>query len=322
MLIIWLSSSSCHLPVVSCFLLLLFSFSLQLQRILVCCIVVVEVEFAVSSFLRCLNCFCSIIELILLRSSRCFFAISYHLLLSFSFPSFFFFSCEPLLSFLLFLLLLSSLCFKHHLLLLLSYLVLLLYLLSVFSRWLLLSSWRWLWLWWWFNLLRLDDCCLLEGFSSVNYCVIHFILEKSLIKEIRESVLNEGKREYLVNVRPFFWFLRQHFVNKGPQVLAVLGGNRSVPSANNIHQKSVHVRCFEGVLQCAKFVQDAAKRPNVCLRVVGLSLAYFWAQIERSSDLGLTNLESVLENTRDTEVAELHGSVLHQKHVLSLQISV
>ena len=91
-------------------------------------------------------------------------------------------------------------------------------------------------------------------------------------------------------------------------------------SLDDLFVEALHVVGAEGRHQGAHLVQDAAKRPNVALAVVGLVAPHLWTRVVRSACLRVT--QALLHNFRDVKIAKLRLHVFEQEQVCTLHIPV
>jgi len=84
----------------------------------------------------------------------------------------------------------------------------------------------------------------------------------------------------------------------------------------------VHVHPFKRWLQSTELIEYNSKRPNVTLEGVRTPLDYFRAQIVRSTDHRLRDINGVLQNAGDTEITDLNLALLRQEEVLALQVTM
>ena len=91
-------------------------------------------------------------------------------------------------------------------------------------------------------------------------------------------------------------------------------------SLDDLFVEALHVVCTEGRHQGAHLVQDAAKRPNVALAVVGLVAPHLGTRVVWSACLRVA--QALLDNFRDVKIAKLRLHVFEQEQVCTLHISV
>ena len=84
--------------------------------------------------------------------------------------------------------------------------------------------------------------------------------------------------------------------------------------------KALHIICSEGRHKCTHLVQDATKRPDVALRIVGHITPNLRACIVGCASLSVA--EAFLDNFRNVKISEFGLHVLEQKDVCTLHVAV
>ena len=104
--------------------------------------------------------------------------------------------------------------------------------------------------------------------------------------------------------------------------MAVCRWDGGVVSTQDLQDQPLHRVGIESMSQSHHLVQDAAKRPDVRLLVVGLLLTNFGREVVRSANSSLSAVIGVLKDSRNAEVTYLDLATLSHEDVLRLQISV
>ena len=76
------------------------------------------------------------------------------------------------------------------------------------------------------------------------------------------------------------------------------------------------------MLEGAKLVKNAAKRPNITLMIVGLLLAQLRAEVVRRADNGVSEVRRLVQHLRHTQIPNLDLVFLSQEHVNGLDVSM
>ena len=106
----------------------------------------------------------------------------------------------------------------------------------------------------------------------MQYCVRKFLLVYILVQQMLYSVSNFGHIQDAVDIRSLTWIFLEA---EGDEVLDDLGElrrNRWVPTIADLNTDVNQVLASPGYLQSYHLVKKYTKRPNVCRRVVRLTL--------------------------------------------------
>ena len=99
-------------------------------------------------------------------------------------------------------------------------------------------------------------------------------------------------------------------------------GNWRIVASEDFVDQVLHAVGIKGVLQGEHFIQNATHTPDVTLLVVRFLLANLRRQVVRGANGSLSAVVSVLEQSGNSKVPNLHISLLCQEYILSFQVSV
>jgi len=114
----------------------------------------------------------------------------------------------------------------------------------------------------------------------------------------------------------------QHVGQQVFQVLRVVRWYLGIIASENFEHQALHAVSVEGMAQCHHLIQNAAERPDVRLLVVRFFLADLWREVVRCANGSLCTVVSVLQHSRNSEVADLYRPVLVHENVLGLQVTM
>ena len=84
--------------------------------------------------------------------------------------------------------------------------------------------------------------------------------------------------------------------------------------------KALHVVCAERRNQGTHLIKDAAERPDITLRVIGLITPYLWTCVIGCASLCVTQF--LFDNLAYIEISKLGLHVLEQEQVCTFHVSV
>ena len=141
-------------------------------------------------------------------------------------------------------------------------------------------------------------------------------------QQLGDPIWQEGLLQDLAHTWPLLRLFDQHLSNDTLQVFRVRRRNGWVVAAEDLEYETLHRVCVEGVPQRNHLIQDAAKRPNIWLLVVGLLLADLGWQIVWCSDSRLGTVVSVLQDASNSKVTDLDLAALSHENVLGLEVTM
>ncbi len=141
-------------------------------------------------------------------------------------------------------------------------------------------------------------------FALVFFRILLFRVQKA-----EHHLLHKLQRKKLLYVGSLVGVLVQEHHDQVLQVLRINFGNGVLFFLNDFNEQTHQVSGFEGVLQGAKLVEDAAQTPDVGLEGIGLVLAGFRRHVVGSSHDGFRIFESALQNFADSEVPDFDNAV-------------
>mmetsp|Transcript_18866 Transcript_18866/g.35991 ORF Transcript_18866/g.35991 Transcript_18866/m.35991 type:complete len:332 (-) Transcript_18866:15-1010(-) len=113
----------------------------------------------------------------------------------------------------------------------------------------------------------------------------------------------------------------QHTVHQQaqPRLVEVLR-DRGVRAVGNLVDKAHEALSFEGVLEGAQLVHDAAQGPDIGLVRVRLVGAHLWGHVVRRAHEGIGKVFSAFHNLRNSKVPKLDHPSARQENVLGFEV--
>jgi len=117
--------------------------------------------------------------------------------------------------------------------------------------------------------------------------------------------------------------LAEALVDHHRQLLGVLAaGDRIILPTYNFEDERALVVAFEGVLEGAHFVEDAAEGPDVAFVVVGLLLTELRRQVVRRPHHRMRKVRSLVQHLSHPQVSNLYLVIFGEEHVDGFDVSV
>lgn len=171
----------------------------------------------------------------------------------------------------------------------------------------------------WKDILAKSNC-----FKQNLICLVVTIRQILALCFLREKLFDQRfydwEAENLIAGRPVTRWNIKHELNNRCHLLAEVVRNPWVFALDNFLVKTLHIVRSEWRIESAHFVEDAAERPNVTLRIVGHVAPYFGACVIWRSCLRVT--EALFDNLWHIEVAEFGLHVSVKENVGTLHVSV
>lgn len=126
-------------------------------------------------------------------------------------------------------------------------------------------------------------------------------------KVFSDALLADGHVQNIGCVRSLSRCNIQHTLDERPHVHAIVRGYRWELAFQHFFEQAVHVLCAERWHQGTHFINDAPKRPNIRLKIIGLIAPYLGTCVIGCSSLCVK--QSFFCNLAHVEVSKLSRPV-------------
>ena len=128
--------------------------------------------------------------------------------------------------------------------------------------------------------------------------------------------------EQLVDTWPLVGILVKHFVDETAELVRVVSWQSLVLASNDLHGEHVDVGAVKRRLQCAHFIQQHPKRPQITFKTIWLIVDNFWTEVVWRANDRNRLLNRITQHFCDSKISEFYNTVLRQKYVARFQITV
>ena len=166
---------------------------------------------------------------------------------------------------------------------------------------------------------------LLRSFEDILFVkdgVGELFLEALIAQELLYPWRQKSVFEHLVDVGSPIWVLGDELVYQGSQFIRKSGRQRRKLPSNYLHCKHMDIAAVKGRFERAHFVKKHSKRPHVTLEVIRLVLDDLRTQVVWCAHNRHGLFNCAIKDFRNTEITKLHDTILHEKHILRLEISM